>query len=141
MLIQKGGCILVNAVGKIALIYRKKKQDYTFPKGHQERGENILECAIRETEEETGRVPHILPACPLPDLSYKTKSGNEALVHFFFALDAGESNLAVEDKLRHDLVWYDWEEVEKTVSYTYFQDYWRSVKQTVKQYIALQISP
>ena len=40
---------------EIALIYRKKQEDYSFPKGHVENGESLKDAAIRETAEETRR--------------------------------------------------------------------------------------
>ena len=39
--------------GKIALVYREKKNDYSFPKGHLEEGETPSQCAIREIYEES----------------------------------------------------------------------------------------
>ena len=35
--VKKAGCILLNTESKsIALVYREKQKDYSFPKGHQE---------------------------------------------------------------------------------------------------------
>lgn len=47
-----GGVILDK--GKILLIYRKSKNDFTFPKGHIEKNEDARQAALRETIEETG---------------------------------------------------------------------------------------
>ena len=66
----KAGTILFNKDGDIAIIYRKKLNDYTFPKGHLEKGESIIECAIRETEEETLRSIKIINKEPLGILNY-----------------------------------------------------------------------
>ena len=57
MITKKAGCFLIKKETKeIALIYRKKQEDYSFPKGHVEEGESIKEAAVRETAEETKRV-------------------------------------------------------------------------------------
>ena len=59
--VNKAGCILINCdTEKVGLIYRSKQNDYSFPKGHVELDETILECAMRETSEETLRLPEIL---------------------------------------------------------------------------------
>ena len=53
---QKAGCFLVDLKTKqICLIYRDHHDDYTFPKGHIEIGEDAKTAAIRETAEETKR--------------------------------------------------------------------------------------
>ena len=57
MKVEKAGCILINKENnKIGLIYRQKQKDYSFPKGHRESEESLIECAIRETAEETKKI-------------------------------------------------------------------------------------
>ena len=52
---NKGGCVLLNKdKTKVALVVRKENE-YSFPKGHVEKGEKIIDCALRETEEETAK--------------------------------------------------------------------------------------
>ena len=51
----KAGSILVNKkTKKIALVYRRDIGEYSFPKGHLEKGETFDEAMIREAKEELG---------------------------------------------------------------------------------------
>ena len=50
--IPAGGGLVSNKNGEYLLIYRHKLWD--LPKGKQEPGESISECALREVQEETG---------------------------------------------------------------------------------------
>ena len=85
MIIKKAGTILLDVKTKnIGLIYRKKQEDYSFPKGHLNEGETFEECALRETEEETGLVCKII-SNELPTINYIDSVGEEAEVHFYLA--------------------------------------------------------
>ena len=56
---KKAGCILLDKNNKVALVCKDGKK-FSFPKGHLEEGETIIECALRETEEETQRKCYLL---------------------------------------------------------------------------------
>ena len=47
------GGVVFNKKGKVLLL-RHRNGDWVFPKGHVEKGETLLETAIREIEEESG---------------------------------------------------------------------------------------
>ena len=72
MVIKAGTIVIKDDL--IAMIYRDYYDDYTFPKGHLEIGETILECAIRETEEETKISVEILDKNPIYIQKYKNKN-------------------------------------------------------------------
>ena len=50
----------------ILLVRHLKGRHVSFPKGHVEPGETLLQAASRETREETGIEAALLENCPLP---------------------------------------------------------------------------
>lgn len=56
-MIKASGCLVYrmgDAGVEVLVIHRPHYDDWDFPKGKLEDGETDLECALRETEEETG---------------------------------------------------------------------------------------
>ena len=66
---KKAGCILLDKNNKVALVCKDGKK-FSFPKGHLEEGETLIECALRETEEETQRKCYLLSNKELIMVSY-----------------------------------------------------------------------
>lgn len=131
MEIKKAGCILVNQkTKKIGLVYRNKTDDCTFPKGHLESGETFIECALRETEEETGRQCHLLSQKEIGILKYVNFEG-EVSVYMFLAVDDGKTNKIVSEYEKENLVWKDFEEVERCLSYESMKELWHNIKSEV----------
>ena len=128
----KAGVILINK-NKIGLIYRDNHNDYSFPKGHLEEYESLLECAIRETEEETKRRVKILFNDEIYIENYVTPSGEECECHYYLGLDDGHSDNDSTDT--HDLVWVDFDKVSDTLSYESLKKLWNSIKSKVSEYI------
>ena len=96
MATQKAGTVLVNLSNKkIALVYRRDNLGYEFPKGHIEEGETLEECAVRETEEETGRKNYIVEK--LEKLNYITGKGEEVELHMYLAIDDGRTHEIIEE--------------------------------------------
>ena len=57
--VEAAGGVVVRDEGDrrlVAIVHRPRWDDWTFPKGHLERGEELLDCALREVLEETGLV-------------------------------------------------------------------------------------
>jgi ADP-ribose pyrophosphatase YjhB (NUDIX family) len=53
-LVPASGVLAVNEAGQVLLQRRRDTGHWALPMGKQEIGETVTECAIRETEEETG---------------------------------------------------------------------------------------
>ena len=93
MLVKKAGTILINLeTKKIALVYRDKLQDMSFPKGHVEDSETFEKCAVRETEEETLRANHLLITEPIYTLKYHTPANEDVVCNMYVAIDDGPMN-------------------------------------------------
>ena len=128
----KAGIILINN-NKIALIYRNNYNDYSFPKGHLEDGESLIECAIRETEEEIKRKVKLISEEEIYIEKYTTPKGEECECHYYLGYDDGVS---YNDSLEtHDLLWVDFDKVENTLSYESLKTLWNNIKYKVGEYI------
>ncbi|MBP3631289.1 MAG: NUDIX domain-containing protein [Clostridia bacterium] len=122
----KAGCILINKESKkVAIIYRERQRDFSFPKGHLEPNETIKECAIRETAEETRRVAKILDEYQPFEERYTTPSGEKCICYTYIAFDMGPSDNQSTDT--HDTYWIPVEEVETKLTYENIKSTWRKV--------------
>lgn len=50
----RSGTIILDFINKKVLIIQSYQKFWGLPKGHKENNESLIECAIRETQEETG---------------------------------------------------------------------------------------
>lgn len=130
MVTNKAGCFLINKETKeIALIFREKQQDYSFPKGHVDEGETLIETAIRETAEETKRIAEIVKEYEPFIEKYTTPSGENCVCYMYYAIDKGQSDNDSEDT--HELIWTPFDKVEDKLSYDSLKSAWRSVKSNI----------
>ena len=95
------GIILISKNNRILLVKGRKKNKWSFPKGHLKSNETIHQCALRECFEETG--------ISLKDFNcdgYKKLTAGE----YFIYKDVDEFNTYVQDS--HEICDVGWFDVE-----------------------------
>ena len=131
-MIIKAGTILIKD-NQVGLVYRDYYNDYTFPKGHLEKGESILECAIRETEEETKVSVTLLKEDPIYVEEYIDSKGNKCECTYYLVKYNGKSdNKSLEV---HELIWVNFDEVYNKLTYLSSKELWNNIKNEVSKYI------
>ena len=132
MSIKKAGTILINLEDKkVGLIYRKKHEDYSFPKGHLQKGETLLECAVRETEEETLRKNHLLNGNVVAIDRYSSGEENDVETYYYLAIDDGETSKDIPLKDREEILWKNVNEVYNLLTYNNLKEIWIRIKDEV----------
>ncbi len=89
--IRAAGVVLTRGVGKdleVAVIHRRRRGDWSLPKGKFEQGEHAIEVAVRETEEETGFTPVL--DVPLPTQHYRVEGVPKSVEYWRASVVSGE---------------------------------------------------
>ena len=103
-IIRAAGALLwrQSATGReIAIVHRKRYDDWTLPKGKLNDGESWQRAALREVREETGYDAKILGYAGA--LSYKAGS-NSKVVRFWHMMASGNSRQRIDDEVG-EVVW------------------------------------
>lgn len=130
----KVGAIILNHKdnNKIALLYRGKQNDWSFPKGHVDPGENAIQTMVREIREETGLTVRIIKE--LPDMEYHNNIEGSISIKMFLVESEDDSKLKIEFK-NDKIQWVQLNKVNKKLSYDNLKDYYNSILQIIKNAI------
>jgi len=130
----KAGAIIMSSknTANIGLIYRFKQNDWSFPKGHIEQGENAAEAMKREVYEETGLIVKIVHE--LPDHLYTNLKDGEIITKMFLVVSENDSNLRPEFE-KDAIEWVSYDRVNKKLSYDNLKEYFKSVLPIIEKYI------
>ena len=118
------GCVVFN--DNKVLIVKSLNGVYGFPKGHIEENETDIECAIRETFEETGI--NVSVDCNNSfKISYFVNENILKNVIFFIAFVNGENVIKVQEDELDDAFWIDIDEVNDILSFNNLKDLWKDI--------------
>lgn len=119
-LVKSGGGLVKNKAGDILLIFRRGKWD--LPKGKQDDGETLMECALREVREETGLQK--ITAGKEINTTYHTYTefGKHILKESHWFLMKATGNESLQPQTEEDIteiVWAKKDELKKYTSNTF----------------------
>lgn len=106
------GMIIFAKTQPLSFLLLKHKDRWDLPKGHAEPGENLLETALRETEEETGiRSDQLqMDAGFQYSLEYSVKHSKRGKyqkgVHYFLAFVDEQVDIQLTEHIGYQ--WFEW---------------------------------
>ncbi len=112
-----GGIVLrgEEADRSVALVHRPRYDDWSFPKGKLDDGEDEATAALREVEEETGLRCHLGPI--VGAVTYKDRRGRPKVVRYF-QMDADGGTFAPNHEV-DELRWVPVEDAARLLSYAH----------------------
>ena len=130
--ISCGAIIIKN--GKVLLV-EQNNDIISFPKGHQEKGENRMVTAIRETKEETNLDIEIVSEKEYK-VSYIVKDNTPKDTIFYLAREVSNNDLIPQSTEVRNVFWVPLEEVRETINRENIKELWDEVfKDIVKNKI------
>lgn len=136
MPIQKAGAIVLSQRNPalVALLYRSRQGDWSFPKGHIEKGESAPETMRREVMEETGLSVRLVGK--LPPMEYNHPRGDHIVVRMF--LMQSQDDTALKTEFNGDkIVWVPYEEVADKLTHDNAKQYYHETFRQVKKEIEM----
>lgn len=133
--VQKAGAIILSQKDPalIALLYRSKQNDWSFPKGHVEKDESPIETACREIKEETGL--SVIQIVDLPPIEYRHPTESHIINHMFLMRSENDSSL--KNEFRNDKIsWIPYKEIAEKLSYSNTKEYYTSILNFIEKQIA-----
>jgi 8-oxo-dGTP diphosphatase len=111
--VRAAGGVVSDQEGRVAIVYRPKYEDWTFPKGKLEPGESEEEAAVREVHEETGLEVEL--GRELGYVEYTDPKGRPKTVHYWvMSVNGGEFT---PNREVSELRWLPLEEAPALLSY------------------------
>lgn len=118
------GCIVFYN-GKV-LVEKSINGFYGFPKGHIEKGETEVECAIRETLEETG-IRAKVDSSNRFEISYLVHDNILKSVIFFISSLDGSDDISIQEEEVSSACWVDINSVRDILTFDNLKCLWDNV--------------
>ena len=108
---------------KVLMIHRTRYDDWSWPKGKLDKGEQVAEAAVRELREETGL--KVILGAKLHVMEYKLANGGRKVVHYWAAhvTDAAlrKQNFVPDDEV-DSFEWLTVADAKKRMTYKHDND-------------------
>lgn len=114
--IRAAGVVLTRGSGanvQTLALYRPLRRDWSLPKGKLDPGEHVLDCAVRECDEETGIVPAL--RVPLGRQRYLVM-GRPKIVDYWQAVPVRDNGFVPDDEVA-EIRWMGLEEARALLTY------------------------
>ena len=98
---------------EVLIAHRPRYDDWSFPKGKRDEGETDYDCALRETEEETGAI--VEPLGELTPVSYSLGRNKHKTVRFWYGRYVS-GDFDPNDEV-DEIKWVTVSEAEEVLSY------------------------
>ncbi|MEW6243754.1 MAG: NUDIX hydrolase [Bacillota bacterium] len=116
--LSAGGVVFTGSGDSVRLLMIEDRWGrWSFPKGHVEQGETLIQAALREVEEETGITGVVL--AELGDVQYYFWDGPDLIKKraVYFLIKAESENIIPQTEEIHDAAWVPLDEVSKKKGY------------------------
>ncbi|MGI8901245.1 MAG: NUDIX domain-containing protein [Nocardioides sp.] len=113
------GAVVLRHGQQVLLVHRPRSDDWAFPKGKLDPGEQPAAAAVREGAEETGL--HLRLGPPLSTQRYPLSNGRWKVVHYWVGRVVGDDDVSgylVNDEI-DDLAWVPLDEAVDKLTYDY----------------------
>ncbi|MDQ1373394.1 MAG: 8-oxo-dGTP diphosphatase [Actinomycetota bacterium] len=98
---------------EVLLVHRPKYDDWSFPKGKADDGEDDLACALREVEEETGL--RCVPEHELGSTLYRDNRGRRKVVRYW-SMEPQDGGFTPGEEV-DEIAWLDPDVAEQRLTY------------------------
>ena len=106
------GIICMSKAKKYLLVKGRKSNKWSFPKGHRNRGEMAMECALRELYEETG-ISLESPSKYPKSFIFSRNNDGSGPEYFFIQVDEELDTHINDSREISDVGWFSLEEISE----------------------------